>query len=99
MRYEKSCYDDTCYNIRVVSTGLATNRGKLNMGNLNMVEPISKLEQLTNQRNLLLHDRALFIAERAAIEAKLVTQNEKIANIVAEIALIEADNLKRERSL
>ena len=71
------------------------------MGNqhLNMVEPISKLEQLTNQRNLLLHDRALFIAERAAIEAELVTQNEKIADIVAEIALIEADNLKRERSL
>ena len=69
------------------------------MGNLNMVEPISKLEQLTNQRNLLLHDRALFIADRAKVDAKLVTQNEKIADIVAEIVLIEADNLKGERSL
>ena len=69
------------------------------MDNLNMVEPISKLEQLTNQRNLLLHDRALFIADRAKVDAKLVTQNEKIADIVAEIALIEADNLQGERSL
>jgi len=69
------------------------------MGNLNMVEPISKLEQLTNQRNLLLHDRALLIADRAKVDAKLVTQNEKIADIVAEIVLIEADNLKGERSL
>ena len=69
------------------------------MGNLNMVEPISKLEQLTNQRNLLLHDRALLIADRAKVDAKLVTQNEKIADIVAEIALIEADNLQGERSL
>ena len=69
------------------------------MDNLNIVEPISKLEQLTNQRNLLLHDRALFIADRAKVDAKLVTQNEKIADIVAEIALIEADNLQGERSL
>ena len=69
------------------------------MDNLNMVEPISKLEQLTNQRNLLLHDRALLIADRAKVDAKLVTQNEKIADIVAEIVLIEADNLKGERSL
>ena len=69
------------------------------MDNLNMVEPISKLEQLTNQRNLLLHDRALLIADRAKVDAKLVTQNEKIADIVAEIALIEADNLQGERSL
>ena len=69
------------------------------MDNLNMIEPISKLEQLTNQRNLLLHDRALFIADRAKVDAKLVTQNEKIADIVAEIALIEADNLQGERSL
>ena len=69
------------------------------MDNLNIVEPISKLEQLTNQRNLLLHDRALFIADRAKVDAKLVTQNEKIADIVAKIVLIEADNLQGERSL
>ena len=99
MRYEKYCYGNTCYNIRVVSTGLSTNRGKLNMDNLNIVEPISKLEQLTNQRNLLLHDRALLIADRAKVDTKLVTQNEKIADIVAEIVLIEADNLEGERSL
>ena len=67
--------------------------GKLDEGT------VSELEQLTTKRNLLLHDRALLIADQHKIDAKLVTQNENIADIVADMALIEADNLKRERSL